>query len=211
MVEEVKKSEGVTGPTVDWVTYGAVSPVKNQGSCTASYAFSAVGAVEGVSVIFFKNQVEYSAQQLVDCSQSYGNSGCVTGNMVNSFNFIRDRGISTSAAYPYTGALGTCRSATGTFKVVGYASINDCNNLANALVSRPVSVAVDGANFQLYKSGVFYNCGTNATLAALLVGMTDAFWVVKNSWGTTWGEAGYIRLARGNTCAVCQYASYPAV
>lgn len=120
-------------------------------------------------------------------------------------------GISTSAAYPYTGALGTCRSATGTFKVVGYASINDCNNLANALVSRPVSVAVDGANFQLYKSGVFYNCGTNATLAALLVGMTDAFWVVKNSWGTTWGEAGYIRLARGNTCAVCQYASYPAV
>ncbi len=93
MVEEVKKSEGVTGPTVDWVTYGAVSPVKNQGSCTASYAFSAVGAVEGVSVIFFKNQVEYSAQQLVDCSQSYGNSGCVTGNMVNSFNFIRDRGI----------------------------------------------------------------------------------------------------------------------
>lgn len=120
-------------------------------------------------------------------------------------------GISTAAAYPYTGALGTCRSATGTFKVVGYASINDCNNLANALVSRPVSVAVDGANFQLYKSGVFYNCGTNATLAALLVGMTDAFWVVKNSWGTTWGEAGYIRLARGNTCAVCQYASYPAV
>ena len=83
--------------------------------------------------------------------------------------------------------------------------------MANALVSRPVSVAVDGANFQLYKSGVFYNCGTNATLAALLVGMTDAFWVVKNSWGTTWGEAGYIRLARGNTCAVCQYASYPAV
>ena len=125
-------------------------------------------------------------------------------------NFIVSLGLSAWSVYPYTGALGACRVSTGTFKIVGYGAINDCNTLANALVSRPVSVAVDGNNFQLYKSGVFYNCATNLSLAVLLVGMTDAFWVLKNSWGTTWGESGYIRIARGNTCGVCQSASYPA-
>ena len=80
--------------SVDWVTYGAVSPVKNQGQCAASYAFSAVGAIEGISVIFYKTQTEYSVQQIVDCSTSYGNAGCNTGNMINSFNYVEDYGNS---------------------------------------------------------------------------------------------------------------------
>lgn len=95
------------------------------------------------------------------------------------------------------------------FKISGYVNISDCNSLANALTVQPISVVVDGNNFQFYKSGVFYNCGTNLSLPVLLVGMTDAFWQLKNAWGTTWGEAGYIRIARGNTCGVCQVASYP--
>jgi len=82
----------INGPIVDWVSYGAVSPVKNQGQCVASYAFSAVGAIEGVSVIFYKTQQEYSVQQLIDCSQSYGNNGCLNGRMDFSFNYIRDKG-----------------------------------------------------------------------------------------------------------------------
>ena len=77
---------------VDWVSYGAVSPVKNEGACKANWAFSAVGAIEGISVIVYKQQQEYSAQELVDCSFSYGNNGCVSGTMVNSFNFILTRG-----------------------------------------------------------------------------------------------------------------------
>lgn len=77
---------------IDWVAKGAVSPVKNQGSCTASYAFSAIGGIEGISVIFYKQQMEYSVQQLVDCSQSYGNNGCTTGTMVSSFNYISAKG-----------------------------------------------------------------------------------------------------------------------
>ena len=77
---------------VDWVSYGAVSPVKNEGQCKANWAFSSVGAIEGISVIVYKQQTEYSAQELVDCSSSYGNNGCISGNMVNSFNFILTRG-----------------------------------------------------------------------------------------------------------------------
>jgi hypothetical protein len=78
---------------VDWITYGAVSPVKNEGGCKANYAFSAVGAIEGLSVITYHQQTEYSTQEIVDCSQSYGNNGCSGGNMINCFNFVRARGI----------------------------------------------------------------------------------------------------------------------
>lgn len=81
--------------------------------------------------------------------------------------------------------------------------------MANALAVRPISVAVDGQNFRSYKNGIFYNCGTNLSLAVLLVGMTDQYWALKNSWGRLWGENGYIRIGRGNTCGVCNAASYP--
>jgi C1A family cysteine protease len=81
------------GINIDWVAYGAVSPVKDQGICVASYAFSAIGAIEGISVIFFKTTMEYSVQQIIDCTSSYGNLGCNSGTMVNSFNFIAAKGI----------------------------------------------------------------------------------------------------------------------
>ena len=89
VVEEESK---VGGPVVDWISYGAVSPVKDQGTCTASYAFSAIGAIEGISVIFSKITSEYSLQQMIDCTTGYGNQGCSTGNMVNCFNYIRQSG-----------------------------------------------------------------------------------------------------------------------
>lgn len=128
-----------------------------------------------------------------------------------TFTYVKDRGINTWNAYPYTGVQAACKTNTGLFKIAGYANVTDCTTLANALTIRPISVAVDGNNFQFYKSGVFYNCGTNLSLAVLLVGMADGFWVLKNSWGNTWGEQGYIRIARGNTCGVCQVGSYPIV
>lgn len=125
--------------------------------------------------------------------------------------FHHNIGINTWQTYPYAGAQGSCRFATGLFKITGYANITDCVTLSNALTVRPISVAVDGNNFQFYKSGIFSNCYTNLSLAVLLVGMTDSFWNLKNSWGVSWGEGGYIRIARGNTCGVCNVASYPTV
>ncbi len=78
---------------VDWITYGAVSPVKNEGLCNAGYAFSAVGAIEGLAFVTYRQQTEYSAQEIVDCSQSYGNYGCNGGNMNNVFNFVETKGL----------------------------------------------------------------------------------------------------------------------
>lgn len=78
---------------VDWITYGAVSPVKDEGQCKANYAFATAGGIEGVSVIVYHQQTEYSTQEIVDCSQSFGNNGCIGGNMANSYSFIRARGI----------------------------------------------------------------------------------------------------------------------
>ncbi len=88
------KTEFSAFPNVDWVVYGAVSPVKQQGQCKASYAFSTVGGIEGISVIDYQQQTEYSAQEIVDCSQSFGNVGCVGGHMANSYAFIKSKGNS---------------------------------------------------------------------------------------------------------------------
>lgn len=87
--------QSVTGPTIDWEVSGSVTRVRNQGSCQASYAFSAVGAVESLSSIFYRNLQEFSAQQVVDCSATYGNTGCSNGRMDNTFSYITDRGITT--------------------------------------------------------------------------------------------------------------------
>lgn len=81
------------GLNVDWVSFGAVSPVKDEGQCKANYAFSAIGGIEGLSAIVYRNQQEYSAQEIVDCSSGYGNQGCNGGTMTASFNFIKAKGI----------------------------------------------------------------------------------------------------------------------
>lgn len=206
---QIDSEDKTVGVDVDWVAYGAVSSVKNEGNCKANYAFSAVGAIEGANYIWNRNAVEYSVQQVVDCSSGYGNNGCVNGRMDNTFLYVRDRGINTWSNYPYAGYLQSCKMATGVFRIGGFGNVSSCTSLASTLANQPISVAVDGNNFQSYNYGVFTNCSTNLSLAGLLVGMTDSYWRVKLSWGSSWGEAGYIRLARGNTCGVCNAASYP--
>ncbi len=131
--------------------------------------------------------------------------------MDNTFKYVKAVGVNSMSSYPYVGYLQNCKVSGGFFKVNGTVAVSDCNSLANALTGRPISVAVDGQNFQNYNSGVFKNCGTNLSLAVLLVGMTDSYWTLKNSWGQGWGEFGYIRLSRGNTCGICTSGSYPTV
>jgi C1A family cysteine protease len=194
---------------VDWVAAGAVTGVKNQGQCGSCWAFSSTGALEGLSKIAYGTLQSFSEQQLVDCSGSYGNQACSGGLMDNAFKYVKAQGITTEAAYPYKAVKGTCVTNSGAFKISGSNPDTGCNALATSIVSRPISVAVDARNWSTYKSGVFSNCATGLDHGVLLVGVTDAYWKVKNSWAASWGEAGYIRLARGNTCGICNQPSHP--
>ena len=91
----------------------------------------------------------------------------------------------------------------GPYKISNYVVVSSCTALSNALSARPVAVSVDATNWSPYKSGVFNNCKTSINHGVTLVGVKGGNWIVKNSWGTTWGDSGYITLASGNTCAIC--------
>jgi len=200
----------ITVGDVDWTSQGAVTGIKNQGQCGSCWAFSATGALEGLSKIGFGSLQSFSEQQLVDCSGSYGNQACNGGLMDNAFKYVKDHGILHEDEYPYKAVKQTCSKNGGPFKISGFTDIKNCNDLANALTGRPVAVAVDATNWSQYKSGTFSNCATKLNHGVLLVGVSgDGVWRVKNSWGTSWGESGFIRLVKGNTCGICNVASYP--
>ena len=187
---------------VDWTTQGKVSPVKNQGSCGSCWAFSAVGSCESFALMKGQNSI-LSEQQLVDCSGSYGNHGCNGGWPSAALRYVKDKGIQSSSAYPYTAGAGRCKMDGGNFKISSVGSAKGCTALQNGINSRPMSVCVDASNWSRYSSGVFSNCASQINHAVLLVGIVNNTWKIKNSWGSGWGEKGFIRLANGNTCGVC--------
>ena len=215
--------------SVDWRDQGAVTAVKDQGQCGSCWAFSTTGSVEGAVAQSTGKLVELSEEELVDCSGSYGNKGCNGGMMDNAFQYIIDNGgINSEDDYEYTASDGTCDSSKQKNHVASITSFNDVprsdeQQLKNAVAQQPVSVAIEANRlFQFYKSGVFTaNCGTNLDHGVLVVGYgTDEsgqdYWIVKNSWGDTWGEDGYILLERNvdsddGQCGVAMQPSYPVV
>jgi C1A family cysteine protease len=148
---------------------------------------------------------------LVDCSTSYGNQGCNGGWPASALKYIKDKGLSLESQYPYVAKQGTCRINTGSFKINGIVTVsNSCSSLTSSINVQPIAVTVDATNWSRYSSGVFSNCAKGINHAVLLVGIVSGNWKIKNSWGTGWGEKGYIRLASGNTCGLCVYqSSYP--
>lgn len=208
----------ITTP-IDWTTVAnVVTPVRDQGQCGACWAFSAVAALESFRFQAYGTiNASYSEQQLVDCSNKYGNQGCNGGWMNSAFNYVKANGITTKRAYPYTSRTtnraGSCKIIGGSFRISGYKDVTKtCDAVAAALSYRPLSVAVDATNWSPYKSGIFSSCGNAVNHAVLLVGVTNTTWRIKNSWNTWWGESGYMRLnatAGNNACAICSYASYP--
>jgi len=195
---------------VDWSTKGAVTPVKNQGSCGSCWAFSTTGALEGAWEITTGTTVSLSEQQFVDCDHN-GDQGCNGGLMDNAFGYAEKNAICTEQSYSYTGRGGSCRASSCTVGipkggVTGFKDVATDNEqaLMEAVAQQPVSIAIeaDKSAFQQYSGGVLSStCGTNLDHGVLAVGYgTDNgndYWKVKNSWGTSFGEAGYIRLLRG--------------
>jgi len=187
---------------VDWRTSGAVTGIKNQGSCGSCWSFSTTGVLEGAYYLKYKTLPSYSEQQLVDCcgSKGFQCQGCNGAWPEWALNYVASAGIVSESSYPYVGTVGTCKTTAGTkiLATPGYnmLSVSDTGSLKTAVGRSPVSVCLDASNWSLYKSGIFSNCNlTPLNHAVLLVGYEDSgAWIVKNSWGVNWGESGYIRL-----------------
>ena len=132
--------------------------------------------------------------------------------MDSAFSYIHDKGIAQDKDYPYVAKDQTCKTIqVSKLKISGYTDVQSCDTLIQALKDRPISVAVDATSWSGYKTGILVNCGKNVNHGVLLFGVNDNYWSIKNSWGTSWGEQGFIKLAPGNTCAICNYPSYPSL
>jgi len=209
----------------DWRQKGAVTQVKNQGQCGSCWAFSATGATEGANFLKTGKLVSLSEQNLMDCSSSYGNHGCNGGIMNSAFKYIiANKGIDTESSYPYKAVQGPCRynAANSGGSLVGFKDVTSGNEdaLMKAASTEPVAVAIDASksSFQFYKSGVYYDASCSSTKlnhGVLVAGWGSEggqdYWLVKNSWGPSWGLQGYIKMARNkrNNCGIATGASFP--
>lgn len=220
---------------IDWRTEGAVTPVKNQGECGSCWAFSTTGSLESAHFRATGKLVSLSEQQLVDCSGKFNNEGCNGGLMDNAFEYIKSiGGLDTEESYPYHAKQEKCHFKKDKVAATcsGYVDIptGDEDALKEAVATQgAVSVAIDVTEdkFMFYKSGVFVdktcsNGQDDLNHGVLVVGYgadnstkgePADYWTVKNSWGTKWGEEGYIRMARNhnNMCGISTSASYPLV
>ncbi|XP_047319018.1 ervatamin-B-like [Impatiens glandulifera] len=214
---------------VDWRTEGAVSSIRNQGRCGSCWAFSAIAAVEGINKIATGELIDLSEQELIDCDRTV-NAGCQGGLMDYAFEFITNNGgIDSEEDYPFLEADGTCDDTKMNSKVVSidgfeYVQPNNENDLKRAVAHQPISVGIEayGWEFKHYVSGIFTgNCGTSLDHAVVVVGYGSEngvdYWIVRNSWGSNWGENGYLRIKRNNVidgmgrgkCGIAMMPSYP--
>jgi hypothetical protein len=231
--------------SIDWRSKGVVNGVKDQGQCGSCWAFSTISSVESAVAIKTGVLNVLSEQELVDCDNfKNGGSdhGCNGGLMDNAFTWIgKQNGICSGASYPYvsgtTKSAGTCQigackpvANTDVLKFVDIQKNSD-NAMMSALAIQPVSVAIeaDQKAFQLYSSGVFISaCGTTLDHGVALVGYGSLngidHYILRNSWGPSWGVDGYMYIGRGNDpttgksynngagqCGVLGEGSYPVV
>lgn len=214
----------VTGPmamTVDWTARGYVTPVKDQGQCGSCWAFSATEAIESYGALNGGySLIVLSPQQITSCDKVDG--GCNGGNTETAYQYVMGAGgLETNAAYPYTsgtfGITGSClfKSSQVKVSIKNYASVAKGESyLQAALNNGPCSVCLAANAFQTYTGGILQSCPGLIDHCVQTTGYDNTYstpyWKVRNSWGTSWGEAGYIRIAMGSDlCKIANDVTYP--
>jgi len=216
--------------SVDWRAKGKVTPIRDQAQCGSCYSFGSLAALEGRLLIEKggdANTLDLAEEQIVQCSKAQGNNGCNGGLGSNVYDYIiANGGVAKESDYPYTAKDGSCNKSKASkvyAKLTGYKSVarKNVDQLKQALTEGLVDVSIDAssAKFQMYKSGAYTDtkCGTslfdlNHEVCAVGYGVVDGkeCWIVRNSWGTSWGDQGYIYMViEGNTCGVATDPLYP--
>ncbi len=207
--------------SIDWRDKNAVNPVRDQGQCGSCWAFSAVGAMESrafIRAIDTHGLLQISEQQLVDCAGgSYGNEGCNGGEMNTAFQYAQDYGMMNRTDYPYTAQDGTCvydANKVTKVKPSGNSAVtpNSAIALKTAIADGPVSVAIEADTFvfQFYSGGILNSakCGTDLDHGVVAIGYgvdtsKGEYYIVRNSWGGSWGMRGYINIAIKDGPGIC--------
>ena len=198
---------------LDWRANGAVTKPKNQGVCGNCWAHATAGAIEGVNALRTGVLTEVSVQQLVDCVRppKYESEGCRGGYVEEAMEWAIERGLVSHASYPITGDgdSRSCKNSKGLVHIELYALVTSEEDLQYALQYGPVVAGVQASSpsLQHYASGIVSSCTSSyrsiVDHSALVVGYDEKSWIVKNSWGTSWGEGGFFRLRRGrNSCGI---------
>lgn len=203
----------------DWREKGAVTPVKDQGECGSCYAFGTLASVETEYYRKTGKLLSLSEQNIMDCDLM--THGCDGGSPEMVFEYLRDNGVMLEEEYPYTAQKEDClfNSSMSVLKIQGYGLVVNESDIPEALVTRGslvVSLVADMDVWFAYKEGVLppANCNIDVNHGVAIVGYGTenglAFYLIKNSWGEHWGEAGYVKVPRGeNYCKVSQFVRYP--
>ena len=230
----------VSPSTIDWRDTKLVGPIKDQAQCGSCWAFSAVSSLEGQVAKVLGNSVSLSEQEMVDCVKDVKSPdgtqsccyGCNGGEMYSVYQYLNNKEDDTETEYPYIAKDGDCNlkpSNLSNVVVKDYVSLpsRDEETLMKAVSSQgPISVGVDAnLDWQLYHSGIYNpkespsGCSSDiseqdhgVSVVGYGVENQTEYWIVRNSWGKTWGEEGYMRLVKGqNACGIANSAIYPIV
>lgn len=220
-VAVIDRPVDATAGLVDW-TGKYTTPVKDQGYCGSCWAFSATEQIESdaIRTAGFTTANLLSPQQITSCDST--SQGCNGGWTERAYDYVKKAGgLETNADYPYTsyqGTTGTCKATASKYVVTvnSYTTIKGESAMASYVqATGPLSVCVDASKWNSYRGGIVTSCGNRVDHCVQAVGVdasTGGYWKVRNSWGTSWGESGYIRLAYGkNTCAITNDPTYASV
>jgi len=217
-----------------------VNPIKNQGQCGSCWAFSTIGSIESRFAVLGNKLQSFSEQEIVDCSHGcsleppYGqvcNQGCDGGWQWNAFEDVMMwKGVELEANYPYMAVTQTCKGTNTPpvdAPITNYTCLSTpAGNVADEvqmatymIANGPISIAMDAGILESYTGGIINPAAGDCSQvqldhAIIIVGYGEEagldFWIVRNSWGTTWGEKGYFRIVRGvNACGLAAAVSAP--